>query len=141
MPMCTRTPYTHVHACTCITIPTQDISDETDLTYYDRNRLETEFKKVKELKHKAEQYAVEAKQTAQRLSAENFKLKEDLSRERHFNELERKNMLREMEAKIGQKGGEDERDEAKKEIMQQTINQKAIELATTMRGTLERRGQ
>ena len=84
---------------------------------------------------------MEAKQTAQRLSAENFKLKEDLSRERHFNELERKNMLREMEAKIGQKGGEDERDEAKKEIMQQTINQKAIELATTMRGTLERRGQ
>ncbi len=42
----------------------------------DRTRLETEFRKNKELKKKAEQYAIEAKQTAQRLSAENFKLKE-----------------------------------------------------------------
>ena len=48
---------------------------------------------MKELKKKAEQYAIEAKQTAQRLSAENFKLKEDLRREQHFNELTRKNMM------------------------------------------------
>ena len=42
----------------------------------DRSRLETEFRKTKELKKKAEHYAIEAKQAAQRLSAENFKLKE-----------------------------------------------------------------
>ena len=49
---------------------------DTDLSYMDRSRLESEFRKTKELKKKAEHYAVEAKQTAQRLSAENFKLKE-----------------------------------------------------------------
>jgi ankyrin repeat protein len=123
---------TRVHDLTLQT--TVEISDDTDLTYYDRSRLESEFRKVKELKHKAEQYAVEAKQTAQRLSAENFKLKEDLSREQHLNELERKNMLREMESKLGTKGGEDEREDAKKEIVEQTIHQKALELATTMKG-------
>lgn len=115
----------------------QEISDDTDLTYYDRNRLESEFKKLKELKHKADQYAIEAKQTAQRLSAENFKLKEDLSRERHFNELERKNLIREMEAKMGKKEGEEEREEAKKEVMEQAIVKRATELATTMRGPTE----
>ena len=48
---------------------------------------------MKELKKKSEQYAVEAKQTAQRLSAENFKVKEDLRCEQHSNELTRKSML------------------------------------------------
>ena len=115
----------------------QEISDDTDLTYYDRTRLESEFRKVKELKHKAEQYAVEAKQTAQRLSAENFKLKEDLSREQHLNELERKNMLREMETKFSTKGGEDEREDAKKEIVEQTIHQKAQEKAIEMAATMK----
>ena len=104
------------------------------MSYYDRKRLEAEYKKLLELKHKAEQYAVEAKQTAQRLSAENFKLKEDLSRERHFNELERKNMLREMEAQLGKKGVAEERDEAKKEVIDQAIFQRAQELAMTMTG-------
>ncbi len=52
----------------------------------DKIRLESEYKKLKEAKKKAEQYAMEAKQTAQRLSAENFKLREDLNKERHFNE-------------------------------------------------------
>lgn len=112
----------------------QEFTEEVDLTYYDRARLESEFKKLRELKHKAEQYAIEAKQTAQRLSAENFKLKEDLSREQHINELEKKNMLREMEAKIGEKGGVDEREEAKKEVMQLTIRQRATELASSMGG-------
>ena len=107
----TAPPHPHLHSL-------QEITDDTDLTYYDRTRLETEFRKLREMKHKAEQYAIEAKQTAQRLSAENFKLKEDLSREQHINELERKNMLREMEAKIGERGGEDEREEAKKEVIQ-----------------------
>ena len=112
--------------------PLQEITDDTDLSFYDKKRLEAEYRKLKELKHKAEQYAVEAKQTAQRLSAENFKLKEDLSREQHFNELERKNFLRDMEAKMGQRRGEEEREEAKKEVVQQTIHARAQQLATTM---------
>ena len=112
--------------------PLQEITDDTDLSFYDKKRLEAEYRKLKELKHKAEQYAVEAKQTAQRLSAENFKLKEDLSREQHFNELERKNFLQDMEAKMGQRRGEEEREEAKKEVVQQTIHARAQQLATTM---------
>ena len=81
---------------------------------------------------------MEAKQTAQRLSAENFKLKEDLSRERHIHELERKNLLREMEARIGKKGVEDEREETKKQIMELTIHQRATQLAHTMGGEASR---
>ena len=61
----------------------------------ERRRLEDEFRKLKELKRKAEQYAIEAKQTAQRLSAENSKLRDDLSRERRHNELTRTNIIRE----------------------------------------------
>ena len=113
----------------------QEILDDTDLSFYDKKRLEAEYRKLKELKHKAEQYAVEAKQTAQRLSAENFKLKEDLSREQHFNELERKNFLRDMEAKMGQRRGEEEREQAKKEVMEQTIHARAQQLATTMKAS------
>ena len=71
--------------------------------------METEYRKLKELKRKSEQYAIEAKQTAQRLSAENFKLKEDLSRERHHNELTRKNMLREMEQKLDKQATAEDR--------------------------------
>ena len=78
---------------------------------------------------------MEAKQTAQRLSAENFKLREDLSREQHFNELERKNILRDMEARIGQKRGEEERKMAKREVMEKTIHERAQELATTMKAS------
>ena len=123
----------------------QEVPDDADLSFYDKKRLEAEYRKLKELKHKAEQYAVEAKQTAQRLSAENFKLKEDLSREQHFNELERKNILRDMEAKMGQRRGEEEMEEAKKEVMQQTIHERAQDLATTMKasnlGSLEFNGK
>ena len=53
---------------TCIIlclILSQEVSDDTDLTFYDRKRLEAEFRKLKDLKHKAEQYALEAKHTAQ----------------------------------------------------------------------------
>ena len=78
---------------------------------------------------------MEAKQTAQRLSAENFKLKEDLSREQHLNELERKNILREMEAREKQRKGEEEWERAKKEVLQQTIHARAQELADTMKAT------
>ena len=45
------------------------------------------FNLFQQLKELTEHYAVEAKQTAQRLSAENFKLKEDLSQEWHHSEL------------------------------------------------------
>ena len=45
----------------------QDIPEETDLSYLDRGRLEEEYRKLKDLKKKAENYAVEAKQTAQRV--------------------------------------------------------------------------
>ena len=71
----------------------QEFTDDSDLSYLERNRLETEYCRTKDLKRKTEQYAVEAKQTAQRLSAENFKLKEDLRCEQHFNELTRKSMI------------------------------------------------
>ena len=50
----------------------QELPEGSDLTYLDRGRLEEEYRKLKELKKKAEYYAVEAKQTAQRLSAEKF---------------------------------------------------------------------
>ena len=45
----------------------QEIPEEADLSYLDRGRLEEEYRKLKELKKKAERYAVEAKQTAQRV--------------------------------------------------------------------------
>ena len=80
---------------------------------------------MKELKKKAEQYAIEAKQTAQRLSAENFKLKEDLTRERHYNEQTRKNMIREMEEKIDKSATRDERREAEREVFEQEVEVRA----------------
>lgn len=49
----------------------QDIPEEADLSYFDRGRLEEEYRKLKELKKKAERYAVEAKQTAQRVCYKN----------------------------------------------------------------------
>ena len=115
----------------------QDISELTDLSYFDRERLEEEFRKMKEMKQKAEQYAVEAKQTAQRLSAENFKLKEDLSREQHLHELEKKNIVREMESKLGKKDGERERKEAQKEVTAQVIRKKAQEMAASLKFSVE----
>ena len=63
----------------------QEIADESDLTKMERGRLESEFK----------EYAVEAKQTIQQLRAENMKLREDLNKERHDNELTCKSIMRE----------------------------------------------
>jgi hypothetical protein len=48
--------------------PPQEIPEGTDLSYFDRGRLETEYHKMKGLKKKFEQYAIDAKQTAQRVS-------------------------------------------------------------------------
>ena len=103
----------------------QEITDDSDLSYLDRPRLETEFRKQKDLKRKAETYAVEAKQSAQRLSAENYKLREDLSRERHNNELTRKNMLREMEQKMDKRANASDRVDAKLEVFNQEVSVRA----------------
>ena len=127
---CTHTPHTHTH--THAHTHTQELRDDTDLSYYDRTRLEAEFRKLKEMKKKAEQYAIEAKQTAQRLSAENFKLKEDLSRERHDNELTRKNMLREMEQKVDKQATLVDRADAKLEVFDQELTERAMQLIRRM---------
>ena len=91
----------------------------------ERKRLEAEFHKLREFKRKAEQYAIEAKQTAQRLSAENSKLREDLSREKHYNEVTRGNIIRECEEAI------DRRDKAqvKLEMFEQEVAVRAQKLA------------
>ncbi len=73
------------------------------MSYMDKGRLESEYKKLKEAKKKAEQYAMEDKQTAQRLSAENFKLREDLNKERHFNEPTRKTIVKEVEKEVAER--------------------------------------
>ena len=62
----------------------QEVPSETDLAHLDERWLRHEYSKLRELKRKAELYAVEAKQTAQRLSAENAKLREDLNKERKY---------------------------------------------------------
>ena len=110
----------------------QEPPPESDLTYLDRSRLEEEYRKLKELKKKAEYYAVEAKQTAQRLSAENFKLKEDLSRERHHNELTRKNMIREMEQKMDKSATALDRADARLEVFEQEVNERALQMIRRM---------
>ncbi len=107
---------------------TMELPEATDLSYLERGRLEADYRKLKEVKRKAEQYAIEAKQTAQRLSAENFKLKEDLGRERHHNELTRKNMLREMEKKVMKSETMVDRAEAKLEVFDQELTQRALEV-------------
>ena len=110
----------------------QELPEGSDLTYLERGRLEEEYRKLKELKKKAEYYAVEAKQTAQRLSAENFKLKEDLSRERHHNELTRKNMIREMEQKMDKSATALDRADARLEVFEQEVNERAPQMIRRM---------
>ena len=110
----------------------QEIPEASDLSYLDRGRLEEEFRKLKELKKKAERYAVEAKQTAQRLSAENFKLKEDLSRERHHNELTRKNMIREMEQKMDKSVTALDRADARLEVFEKEVTERAMQMVRRM---------
>jgi len=111
---------------------TMEPPEASDLSYLDRGRLEEEFRKLKELKKKAERYAVEAKQTAQRLSAENFKLKEDLSRERHHNELTRKNMIREMEQKMDKSATALDRADARLEVFEQEVAERALQMVRRM---------
>ena len=104
----------------------------------ERRRLEDEYSKLKELKRKAEQYAVEAKQTAQRLSAENSKLREDLNKERKYNELTRANIIREFEHKVSH--GE-EKSATKMEIFEKEIEERAYQFLHRMpqeKGSLKR---
>jgi len=112
--------------------PSQEPPEASDLSYLDRGRLEEEFRKLKELRKKAERYAVEAKQTAQRLSAENFKLKEDLSRERHHNELTRKNMIREMEQKMDKSVTALDRADARLEVFEKEVTERAMQMVRRM---------
>ena len=54
-----------------ITPNIQDPPKDEDLSFLERKRLEEEFLKLKEQKKKAEHYAVEAKQTTQRVRYNN----------------------------------------------------------------------
>ena len=96
---------------------------------FNREHLEVEFRKIKELKRKAEQYAIEAKQTAQRQSAENFKLREDLSKERHHNELTHKSIVRELEEIVDKNVTLQERTQAKLEVFGVEVAKRARQLA------------
>ena len=95
----------------------------------DRKDLEVEFRKVKELKRKSEQYAIEAKQTAQRQSAENYKLREDLSKECHHNELTHKSIVRELEEIVDKNISLQERTQAKLEVFEVEVAKRARHLA------------
>ena len=94
----------------------------------DKPRLETEFKKFRESKKKAEQYAVEAKQTAQRLSAENFKLREDLNKERHFNELTRKSIVKEVEQQVELNAKREKLEQVRRSVFQEEVAERAYQL-------------
>ena len=114
---------------------------ETDLAHLERRRLEDEYSKLKELKRKAELYAVEAKQTAQRLSAENAKLREDLNKERKHNEITRANIIREFENKVSHDTAGGEKLMTKVEIFEQEIQERAYQFLRRMpqdKGSLKR---
>ena len=99
--------------------------EESDLAHLDERRLEYEYYNMK---RKAELYAVEAKQTAQRLSAENAKLREDLNKERKYNELTRANIVREFEHKVSH-GGEKS---AKMDVFEKEIEERAHQFLRRM---------
>jgi len=108
----------------------------------DKKRLETEYKKMREAKKKAEQYAVEAKQTAQRLSAENFKLREDLNKERHFNELTRKTIIKEVEKEVELNAKRDKLEMVRRSVFQEEVAERAYQLVQNDpdRGTIYLKG-
>ena len=110
----------------------QEVRTEMDLAYLERRRLEDEYCKLKELKRKAEQYSIEAKQIAQRLSAENSKLREDLVKERHHNEITRNNIIREFEQRVSHDTMAGEKLVTKMEILDQEIQDKAYQLLQRM---------
>ena len=122
----------HIASIDSWSTASQEIPEASDLSYLDRGRLEEEFQKFKEHKKKAEHYAVEAKQTAQRLSAENFKLKEDLNRERHHNELTRKNMIQELEQKMDKSVTALDRADSRLEVFEKEVTERAMQMVRHM---------
>ena len=115
---------------------------EEDVSYMDKARLEVEYKKFKDAKKKAEQYAVEAKQTAQRLSAENFKLREDLNKERHFNELTRKTIIKEVEQDVELGMRRSKLELVKASVFQEEVAERAYQLVQNdpQRGLIYEKG-
>lgn len=107
----------------------QDVPTDEDLSFLERKRLEAEFKKFKELKRKAELYAIEAKQTSQRLSAENSKLRDDLAKERRFNELTRESILNDIEKIVDDSVKLEEKAQAKLKVFEQEVASRARQLA------------
>ena len=112
------------------------------MSYLDKKRLETEYKKMREAKKKAEQYAVEAKQTAQRLSAENFKLREDLNKERNFNELTRKTIIKEVEKEVELNAKKNKLELMRRAVFQEEVAERAYQLVQNDpdRGTIYLKG-
>ena len=106
----------------------QDLSKDEDVSYMDKSRLETEFKKLRVAKKKAEQYTVEAKQTAQQLSVENFKLREDLNKERHFNELTRKTIVKEVEREVELNAKREKLELVRRSVFQEEVAERASQL-------------
>ena len=112
---------------------TQEITEEADFDYLERKRLEDEFRKLKELKFKAEQFAVEAKQTALRLDSENKKVKEDLSKERQDNEITRNKIIHETEQRVTDNATTDKESMAAKlNSFEQVVQDKAYQLLHRM---------
>ena len=113
---------------TLVSLVLQEPAMEEDVSYMDKARLEVEYKKFKDAQKKAEQYAVEAKQTAQRLSAENFKLREDLNKERHFNELTRKTIIKEVEQDVELGMRRSKLELVKASVFQEEVAERAYQL-------------
>ena len=109
----------------------QEVPSEEDLAFLERNRLEAEFKKFKELKRKAEQYAIEAKQTSQRLSAENSKLREDLSKERRYNELTRGSIIHDIDKLVDNSVKLEEKTQAKMKVFEQEVASRLKQLSVS----------
>ena len=116
-------------------LPQELPATQEDLSYLERGRLEEEFRKLKELKKKAESYSIEAKQTAQRLSAENFKLKEQLNQERHLSDITRQNLKREIEElkqKLERSSSVSEQAAIKEKVFEEEVTARAYQLLRKM---------
>ena len=111
------------------------------MSHFTREALELEYRKLKELKRKAEQYAIESKQQAQRQSAENFKLRENVSKERHHNELTHKSIVRELEEIVDKSHTLKERTQAKQEIFDMEVAKRARQMVMSSTVTPHRLGK
>ena len=63
-----------------------------------------------------------------RLSAENFKLKEDFNKERHYNELTRKNIMRDVELDIERSVRFDRMERVRNDVFQAEVAAKAFQM-------------